>query len=137
MHWQDNFPFEARRRRNSGSRSRCVGGWRPTTWPGGSVGPDACPCSAASARYVATCAPMAGRSATMGLDAIRGPQAGGVRRPPAVPPQARGGELVPRGRAVRPYAVVRRTSRRGEAVRGPVVPVWWDRGGVACAWCAR
>ena len=48
-----------------------------------SVGPDACPCSAASARYVATCAPMAGRSATMGLDAIRGPQAGGVRRPPS------------------------------------------------------
>ena len=45
--------------------------------------PDACPCSAASARYVATCAPMAGRSATMGLDAIRGPQAGGVRRPPS------------------------------------------------------
>ena len=33
MHWQDNFPFEARRRRNSGSRSGCVGGWRPASWP--------------------------------------------------------------------------------------------------------
>ena len=68
----------------------------------------------------------------------RDPRPTGGRCPAtAVPPQARGGELVPRGRAVRPYAVVRRTRRRGEAVRGPVVPVWWDRGGVACACCAR
>ena len=29
MHWQDDFPFEARRSRNSGSRTGCVGGWRP------------------------------------------------------------------------------------------------------------
>ena len=72
----------------------CVGGWRPTSWPDGSVGPDACPCSAASARPVATCATIAGQPVTMGLDAIGGAQAGGVRRPPS--PQAVG-KLVPKG----------------------------------------
>ena len=73
-------------RRQHSSRSGCVGGWHPTSWPDGSVGPDACPCSAASARPVATCATIAGQPVTMGLDAIRGAQAGGVRRPPS--PQA-------------------------------------------------
>ena len=43
MRSQDNFPFEARRSRNSGSRSGCVDGWRPAPWLGGSVGPGACP----------------------------------------------------------------------------------------------
>ena len=83
MHRQDNFPFEARRSRHSSSRSGCLGGWRPASWPGSSAGPSACPCSAASACHVATCATIAGRSVTMGLDTIRGAQAGGVRRPPS------------------------------------------------------
>ena len=50
---------------------------------GGSVGPGACPCSAGWGRHVATCATIAGRSATMGLDTIPGAQTGGVRRPAA------------------------------------------------------
>ena len=70
-------------RRQHSSRSGCVGGWRPASWPGGSVGPGACPCSAASARPVATCAAIAGQAVPMGLGAIRGVQAGGVRRPPS------------------------------------------------------
>ena len=56
----------------------------------------------------------------MGLDAIRGAQAGGVRRPPS-PPSGRSGELVPGGSpGARPYAVVRCTRRGGGAGRvGP------------------
>ena len=84
------------------------------------------------ARYVATGAPMAGRSRNYGPG--RDPRPTGGRCPAtAVPPQARGGELVPRGRAVRPYAVVRRTRRRGDAVRGAVgagrvgPPTGWHR----------
>ena len=38
---------------------------------------------------------------------------------------------------VRPYAVVRRTRRRGGAVRGAAVPVGRAPRGVACACCAR
>ena len=37
----------------------------------------------------------------------------------------------------RAYAVVRRTRRRGGAVRGAAVPVGWAPRGVACACCAR
>ena len=44
----------------------------------------ACPCVAASARPVAACATIAGRLVTMGLDAIRRAQTGGVRPPPGV-----------------------------------------------------
>ena len=44
----------------------------------------------------------------------------------------------PRG-AVPPYAVPRRTRRRGDAVRGAAGPAAWDRwrAGTACACCAR
>ena len=43
------------------------------------------------------------------------------------------------GAAVRPYAVVRRTRRRGDAVRGAAGPAGWGRwrAGTACACCAR
>ena len=53
------------------------------SWPGGSVGPGACPCSAASARPVATCATIAGRPVLLGLDATCGAQTDGVRPPPS------------------------------------------------------
>ena len=61
------------------------------------------------------------------------------RRRPAPAPR------VPRSRAasylwpVRPYAVPRRTRRRGDAVRGAAGPAGWGhrRAGVACACCAR
>ena len=45
----------------------------------------------------------------------------------------------PTARAARPYAVVRRTRRRGGTVRGAAVRVGWGRPprGVACACCAR
>ena len=45
-------------------------------------------------------------------------------------------ELMPGGR---PYAVPRRTRRRGDAVRGAAGPAAWDRrrAGTACACCAR
>ena len=41
--------------------------------------------------------------------------------------------------AVRPYAVPRRTRRRGDAVRGAAGPAAWDRrrAGTGCACCAR
>ena len=127
MHWQDNFPFEARRRRNSGSRSGCVGGWRPASWPGGSVGPGACPCSAASARHVATCATIAGRSATMGLDTIPGAQTGGVRRPAAARSAAascaRGGLM--RWCVARGGGPARGARGGGAGRRGP--PTGWPR----------
>ena len=60
-----------------------------------------------------------------------GAQTGGVRLPPP-----RSGELMPGGR---PYAVPRRTRRRGDAVRGAAVPAAWGRrrAGTACACCAR
>ena len=63
--------------------------------------------------------------------ASRGAQTGGVRLPPP-----RSGELMPGGR---PYAVPRRTRRRGDAVRGAAVPAGWGRrrAGTACACCAR
>ena len=43
------------------------------------------------------------------------------------------------GGAVPPYAVPRRTRRRGDAVRGAAGPAAWDRrrAGTACACCAR
>ena len=65
----------------------------------------------------------------------RGAQAGGVR---PLPPPARGRAAVPGG-GVRPYAVPRRTRRRGDAVRGAAGPAVWGRwrAGTACACCAR
>ena len=45
----------------------------------------ACPCSAASARHVATCAASRGPVRPCGLGATRGAQAGGVRPPPCAP----------------------------------------------------
>ena len=65
-----------------------------------------------------------------------------VRSPGVAPPQA---PRVPRSRAasylwpVRPYAVPRRTRRRGEAGRGAAAPAVWGRrrAGTACACCAR
>ena len=64
------------------------------------------------------------------LCASRGAQAGGVRPPAAS--RCRGG-------AVHPYAVPRRTRRRGDAVRGAAVLAGWGRrrAGTACACCAR
>ena len=53
------------------------------------------------------------------------------------PPSGRGGELVPRRRAVHPYAVVRRTRRRGSAVRGAAAPAGCARPRGACACRAR
>ena len=54
------------------------------------------------------------------------------------PPQARSRDPVP-GRPAHPYAVVRRTRRRGGAMRGPAVRTGWGRrrAGTACACCAR
>ena len=53
-------------------------------------------------------------------------------------PPARGRAAVPGG-GVRPYAVPRRTRRRGDAVRGAAGPAVWGRWrvGTACACCAR
>ena len=62
----------------------------------------------------------------------RGAQAGGVRPlPPPATRRCRG--------AVRPYAVPRRTRRRGDAVRRAAGPAAWGRrrAGTACACCAR
>ena len=62
----------------------------------------------------------------------RGAQAGGVRPlPPPATRRCRG--------AVRPYAVPRRTRRRGDAVRAAAAPAAWGRrrAGTACACCAR
>ena len=70
---------------------------------------------------------------TCGPCVSRGAQAGGVR--PLPPPDA----CRCQGAAVRPYAVVRRTRRRGDAVRGAAGPAGWGRrrAGTACACCAR
>ena len=113
MHWQDNFPFEARRSRHSGSRSGCVGGWRPSSWPGSSVGPRACSCSAASARPVAACATIAGRFVSVARGVSRGAQAGGVR--PLPPP---GHAPVPGGRAPLRGAAAHEAERRSGARGG-------------------
>ena len=86
---------------------------RPVSWPDGSVGPGACPCLAASARPVAACATIAGQPVTMGLDASY--RCRGTRRP---------------------YAVVRRTRRRGGAGRG-LAGCARLRGACACACCSR
>ena len=67
-----------------------------------------------------------------GPSVSRGAQAGGVRPlPPPATRRCRG--------AARPYAVVRRTRRRGDAVRGAAGPAVWGRwrAGTACACCAR
>ena len=63
------------------------------------------------------------------------PWAGGVRLPPPPGPSPRSGA----GRPAHPYAVVRRTRRRGGAMRGPAVRTGWGRrrAGTACACCAR
>ena len=101
---------------------------------GASVGLGACPGSAAAARPVAACATIAGRPVLGGLDAIPGAQTGGVRRP-----AARRSVAASCCRGGRPYAVVRRTRRRGDAVRGAAAPTVWGRrrAGTACACCAR
>ncbi len=83
------------------------------------------------------CATIAARPVRVGLGAIWGAPTGGVsgpRRPPG-----RGRELFCRGGGGRPYAVPRRTRRRGDAVRGAAVPTGWGRrrAGAACACCAR
>ena len=98
------------------------------SWPGGSVGPGACPCSAASARPVATCATIAGR-----------PVLWASTRPAAHRQAVSGPRRPARGRTARPYAVVRRTRQRGGAVRGAAAPAVWGRrrAGTACACCAR
>ena len=69
----------------------------------------------------------------------RDPRRTGGRCPATAVPSGRSGKLVPRGRAARAYAVVRRTRRRGCAVRGAAVRAGWGRQprGVACACCAR
>ena len=69
-------------------------------------------------------------SAVSGRRRRRGAQAGGVRSLP--PPDA----CRCQG-AVRPYAVVRRTRRRGDAVRGAAAVWGRRRAGTACACCAR
>ena len=59
---------------------------------------------------------------------------------PAAHRQAVSGPRLPaRGRTARPYAVVRRTRRRGDAVRGAAGPAWWGRrrAGACGACCAR
>ena len=133
--WRSSTGFAPRRSMPGGSTScsGCVGGWRQAFWPGGSVGPGACPCSAASTRHVATCATIAGQPVTtMGLDAIRGAQ--GAVSGDRHPPSGRSGELVPGGApGARPCAVVRRTRRRAGAVCGTAVRAGWGRppGGVA------
>ena len=119
-------------RGSSGVSGRVYPGNRPistrahslSAWNlGASVEPGACPCSAASARPGAACATIAGRPVPCGgLCASRGAPTGGVR-----PPQTR------------PYAVPRRTRRRGDAGRGAAGPAVWGRrpAGPACACCAR
>ena len=95
--------------------------------PGGSVGPGACPWLAASARPVAACATIAGRLAPVGLDASRGAQPGGVRRPP---PPVRGrkpgvrwsGPLRPVARGGGAARCARRRCRPGARARGAPAP---------------
>ena len=88
----------------------------------GRVGPPVAACATIAGRFVHLC----------GLCASRGAQAGGVRPlPPPATRRCRG--------AVPPYAVPRRTRRRGDAVRGAAGPAAWARrrAGTACACCAR
>ena len=110
----------------------CAGEWHPAFRHAPAAGPWACPCSAASARPSPRVPRSRAGSYTCGLCASRGAQAGGVR--PLPPPATRRCR-----RAVPPYAVPRRTRRRGDAVRGAAVPAGWDRrrAGTACACCAR
>ena len=63
----------------------------------------------------------------------------GWTRPAAHRQAVSGPRLPARGRTARPYAVVRRTRRRGGAVRGVAGPAGWGRwrAGTACACCAR
>ena len=51
----------------------------------------------------------------------------GWTRPAAYRQAVSGPRLPARGRTARPYAVVRRTRRRGDAVRGAAVPAAWGR----------
>ena len=98
------------------------------SWPGGSVGPGARPWLAASARPVAACATIAGRLAPVGLDASRGAQPGGVRRPP---PPVRGrkpgvrwsGPLRPVARGGGAARCARRPCGPGGAARHAASPV--------------
>ena len=64
---------------------------------------------------------------------------GGLTRPAAHRQAVSGPRRPARGRAARPYAVVRRTRRRAGAVRGAAGPAVWGRrrAGPACACCAR
>ena len=110
----------------------CAGEWHPAFRHAPAAGPWACPCSAASARPSPRVPRSRAGSYTCGLCASRGAQAGGVRPlPPPATRRCRG--------AVPPYAVPRRTRRRGDAVRGAALPAGWDRrrAGTACACCAR
>ena len=84
-------------------------------------------------RPVAACAAITGRPVVCGHGAIRRAQTGGVRRPCG--PSACSREPMPGGSGRAPYAVVRRTRRRGGAVRG-LAECARPRG-VACACCAR
>ena len=113
--WRSSTGFAPRRSMPGGSTScsGCVGGWRQAFWPGGSVGPGACPCSAASTRHVATCATIAGQPVTaMGLDAIRGAQ--GAVSGDRQPPQVAAASWCPGARRARP--LVRWCVARGEGL---------------------
>ena len=121
MHWQDNFPFEARRRRNSGSRSGCVGGWRPASWP----------VEARSGRARARVRPGGAATSPRVPRSLADPQLWAWTRSPAhrravsgdPPPPGPRPRAVPGGG--RPYAVVRRTRRRAGAVLGAALPAGW------------
>ena len=120
----------SRRRPAGGCGPAPTGGTQPPDEP--AAGPGACPCSAASTRPSPRVPRSLAGSYTCGLCARRGAQAGGVwPLPPSATRRYRG--------AVPPYAVPRRTRRRGEAVRGAAGPAAWDRrrAGTACACCAR
>ena len=111
----------------------CAGEWHPAfrhtpaAWPGGGARVRRC-WPAPSPRVPRSRAGLV----SVGPCVSRGAQTGGVR--PLLPPATRRC----RG-AVPPYAVPRRTRRRGDAVRGAAGPAAWDRrrAGTACACCAR
>ena len=120
------------RRRPAGGCWPCAGEWHPAFRDAPAAGPGVCSCSAASACPVAACDTIAGRFVSVGPCVSRGAQAGGGRPlPPPATRRCRG--------AVRPYAVPRRTRRRGDAVRGAAGPAAWGRrrAGTGCACCAR
>ena len=89
-------------------------------------------------------APCAGCGRGVGLGGLgpaSRPSSGDLGRHPG---RAVSGHCRPRpragaGRPAHPYAVVRRTRRRGGAMRGPAVRTGWGRrrAGTACACCAR